>query len=194
MGWEGAYEVSSLGRVRSLDRVITDRLGRTHTRKGKIRKLQVKVDGHIAVDLKKNNFRKTYQVHRLMAKSFLPNPHGLPLVRPLNDEPGDNRIENLAWGDKSDNGNDAVRNGKHFWANRTSCSQGHPYQGDSFYDSGRQRVCRVCRRNIYGVKEPTKHGTYSGYVTFGCRCKECVEAGAKYRKERYDKSKIDGSR
>lgn len=49
--------------------------------------------------------------HRLIAECFIPNPKNLPIVRHLNDNPYDIRLSNLAWGTKSDNMNDAVKNG-----------------------------------------------------------------------------------
>lgn len=184
MGREGLYEVSSLGRVRSLTLKVRDKNGRLQTRPGMIRKLQVGSGDHRTVDLKTRGVRKTVQVHRLMAEAFLPNPGRLPIVRHLNDIPYDNRIENLSWGTYSDNGHDMVRNGLHYFAKRDRCSRGHLYTEESSYRNRKQRVCRTCRREDYGAKEPPNHGTYSGYVTFGCRCAECKEAGRIYRMKR----------
>ena len=56
-----------------------------------------------------NPLRKS--MHVLIAEMFIPNPKKLPIVRHLNDNPNDNSLQNLAWGTKSDNMNDAVRNG-----------------------------------------------------------------------------------
>lgn len=78
----------------------------------KILKLHQYSNGYLFATLpdKAGKFR-TYSLHRLLANTFIPNPEKLPLVRHLNDNRLDNRIENLAWGTQRDNRNDSVRNG-----------------------------------------------------------------------------------
>ena len=104
-GWEGFYEVSSCGRVRSLDRIVKWGKHRKTFYKGRIlktdRKLAKGYPTIVFVAGKKE--RQTITVHRLMAKTFLRNPHNFPIVRHLNDIPKDNRLENLAWGTLADN-------------------------------------------------------------------------------------------
>jgi hypothetical protein len=51
------------------------------------------------------------KIHRILAELFIPNPDFLPIVRHLNDNPLDNRIENLSWGSPLDNEKDKIRNG-----------------------------------------------------------------------------------
>ena len=55
---------------------------------------------------------KNAKAHRLVAEAYIPNPGNLPLVRHLDDNPLNNHISNLAWGTKSDNTFDGIRNGK----------------------------------------------------------------------------------
>lgn len=193
VGWEGLYEVSSKSRIRTIGRTILTKDGKTRKVPERIRKIQTRVCGHLSIDLKDEGKRGTYLVHRLVAAAFIPNPHNHPLVRHLNDDPGDNRLENLAWGAKTDNSFDMVRNGLHYWASRIACSRGHTYTEESTRVTSKQRNCRECVRENYGVKEPPNHGTYSGYVTFGCRCEPCRSAGKEYRRVRNAKSKIVSS-
>lgn len=54
---------------------------------------------------------KRKYLHRAIAEAFIPNPDNLPMVRHLNDDPTDNRVENLAWGTQTDNMQDCIRNG-----------------------------------------------------------------------------------
>lgn len=56
---------------------------------------------------------KNVKLHRLLAEVYIPNPHNYPLVRHLNSNRKDNRIENLAWGTSKDNREDDIRNGIH---------------------------------------------------------------------------------
>lgn len=68
--------------------------------------------GYLFFDLWLPEGQVSIAQHRIIAECFIPNPNNHPLVRHLNDNVFDIRIENLAWGTKSDNMNDAVRNGK----------------------------------------------------------------------------------
>lgn len=143
-GHEGKYQASSLGRIRSLDRYI-ETSAYTQFRKGKVLKPGSKKKGHLYVSLGKGQRR---YVHRLVAATFIGEiPPGM-LVRHLNDIPSDNRVENLAIGNMSDNLHDAVRNGRHAMANRTTCKKGHPYSEENTYiipGSG-SRACRTCAK------------------------------------------------
>lgn len=58
--------------------------------------------------------KRKYLVHRLVAEAFIPNPKHYPLVRHLNDIPGDDRVENLAWGTSKMNRDDSIRNGSDY--------------------------------------------------------------------------------
>lgn len=89
-------------------------------------------------------------VHRLVALAFIgPCPDG-QMVRHLNDEPSDNRLANLAYGDMSQNQMDAFRNGRRVHV--SECHRGHLLYGPNVYHhpSG-QRVCKECRRG-YAAK------------------------------------------
>lgn len=81
-GYEGIYEVSSYGRVRSLKRVVNGKPGQLIPKKGIILKqsLLERGGGYYRVMLSKNNKGKHFLVHRLVAEAFIPNPDGLPVV------------------------------------------------------------------------------------------------------------------
>lgn len=96
-GYEGLYEVSNLGRVRSLDRIVNYNDGRKRLFKSCVLKAAIKKNGYLIVSLHKNGEHKTPLVHRLVAKAFIPNPNNLPQVNHINEIKTDNRIENLEW-------------------------------------------------------------------------------------------------
>ena len=77
-GFEGRYEVSNLGRVKSLERTVTSKnhYGTFQRRvREKMLKLIKNSEGYLQVDLSKNGTRKQYLVHRLVAEAFIPNPY-----------------------------------------------------------------------------------------------------------------------
>lgn len=103
VGFEGYYEVSDWGRLRSLDRQIVTRSGKQKPYKGKIISLHHHVTGYVMAILHKNRFKKTAKIHRLVAEAFIPNPEGKPDVNHLNGIKDDNRLENLEWATASEN-------------------------------------------------------------------------------------------
>ena len=104
-GYEG-YQVSSEGRVRSLDRWVVYKNGKKRFRKGMILKPFLNNCGYFQVYLGKNGKQKWLKVHRLVAKAFIPNPDNLPEVNHINEfDKTDNKVENLEWCDRSYNVN-----------------------------------------------------------------------------------------
>ena len=94
-----------------------------------------------------------HYVHRLVALAFLGQPPvGKYLVRHLNGDKRDNRVENLAWGDDADNMADsllqgAIKRGTAHPCFRSHCQRGHELTGDNVkvFPTGKRR-CRVCMR------------------------------------------------
>jgi hypothetical protein len=95
--YEGLYQVSNLGRVKSLTREWVNQIGVKCRRNGTIKKLYVENRGYVIVNLWRNSKGKTYFVHQLVAMAFLGHiPNGLKLVVDhINDNPSDNKVENL---------------------------------------------------------------------------------------------------
>jgi hypothetical protein len=109
--WIGLYEVSSLGRVRSLDRVIQREMGTT-TRKGRVLKPTVHPGGYLVVGLTKDGHGSQRLVHRLVAYSFHGDPPGEEYEAAHED--GDRlnpRLDNVSWKTKAENAADKRRHG-----------------------------------------------------------------------------------
>lgn len=98
-GYIGIYEVSSLGRVRSLDRIIMRPHGREMVKKGAmLNSTPDKRCGYVRVTLQKGDrFRHKASVHRLVAQAFIPNPERKPVVHHRDGNRANNRVENLEW-------------------------------------------------------------------------------------------------
>lgn len=96
-GYEGLYEVSNLGRVRSLDRIIKRRKNGNIVYKGMILKLQIKKKKRYGIILTKNHTTRNFMVHRLVAEAFIPNPKHLETVNHKDENPFNNNVNNLEW-------------------------------------------------------------------------------------------------
>ena len=101
-GYEGLYQVSNLGRVKSLNY--------NRTKKEKILKPRSNKDGYLRVVLYKEGKSKQYLVHRLVAQAFIPNPDNKPQVNHKDDNKTNNKVENLEWVTSKENANYGTRN------------------------------------------------------------------------------------
>lgn len=90
------YEVSNLGRVRSIDRRVNSRNGKRLV-KGQILKQWIDKDGYCRVTLNLNQRKKHYGIHRLVALSFIKNPENKPQVNHKDGNKQNNRVDNLEW-------------------------------------------------------------------------------------------------
>ena len=111
-GYEGLYQVSNEGRVKSLERSYTERNGRkaTHTLKERILRPSKNSKKYCSVMLSKNGSEKRYLVHRLVAQAFVPNPNDYPAVNHKDENPKNNKVENLEWCTYEYNSNYGTRN------------------------------------------------------------------------------------
>ena len=87
-GYEGLYQASTYGRVRSLPRATTS---------GRVLKPKVEKIGYLRLSLSKDNSIETKLVHRLISLTFIPNPNNFPQVNHLDEDKTNNRVENLEW-------------------------------------------------------------------------------------------------
>jgi hypothetical protein len=148
--YEGVYEVSDQGRMRSVDRMVPYKDGRkSRFQPGQNLRVSPGPTGYPQATLNHNGAFEVVLVHRLVLRAFIgPCPSGCECLH-ANDIKTDNRLTNLSWNTPSANKFDLVRNGKHWAANKTHCPRGHEYSPENTYVRDGRRWCRQCRREKY---------------------------------------------
>ena len=136
-GYEGKYQVSNLGRVKSL--------GNNKSKKEKILK-HINSCGYSNVNLYKNGKKKPFLVHRLVAMHFIENPNNYSQVNHKDENPTNNRVDNLEWCTHEYNLNYGTRN------KRTSESMKGKYKG-SKNPASRKVQCITTGKKFNTVKE-----------------------------------------
>ncbi|WP_211339176.1 NUMOD4 motif-containing HNH endonuclease [Salana multivorans] len=146
VGYEGLYEVSDRGRVRSLDRLSAAGA----PQRGRVLRPSIAKGGYPMVSLYRDRGRSTRTVHRLVLLAFVgPEPEGAEACH-RDGNPTNNALPNLYWGTHSENMHDAVRHGRNRQARRTTCPLGHPLEWPNLVPSTwwkhGHRQCRACHR------------------------------------------------
>jgi hypothetical protein len=116
--YEGLYQASNLGRIKSLDRVLKgkgkNQFGSTFDmiKKGRILKQQITKKGYLKAYLIKDGKSKTFASHRIIALTFIPNPDNYKFINHKDENKVNNRVDNLEWCTQSYNINYGTRNKK----------------------------------------------------------------------------------
>ncbi len=143
----GLYEVSDLGRVRSVDRVVEYRDGRRVQWSGMALAPRTDLKGYARVNLCRNSVRTTFLVHRLVLVAFRgPCPAGMEACHgPAGN--GDNSLTNLRWDTHGRNIRDLIDGGHHNNGRKTTCKRGHPFTTENTRVLSRgARACLTCER------------------------------------------------
>lgn len=205
VGYEGLYEVSDHGRVRSLDRFIPSPRGKSGKRRHKGRILAATVSpatGYRTVTLADAaGGRKLYYalVHRLVLEAFVgPCPDGMECCHKDLDRSNE-ALSNLRWDTRSANTLDAVNHKTNANARRTHCPRGHPYDRVEKRRDRTGRACKKCRddlrRERTNARVRSSTHCFRGHPLDGVSkrsdgtprryCKTCaLEAGRRYRERR----------
>ena len=111
IGYEGYYQISNYGLVKSLDRVVDKNIGQKKLLKSRLLKQGIDKDGYKHVILYKNGRGSIFKTHKLVAIAFIDNPNNKKEINHKNGVKTDNKIENLEWCTRSENVKHAFKNG-----------------------------------------------------------------------------------
>ncbi|GJJ22261.1 NUMOD4 motif-containing HNH endonuclease [Mycolicibacterium mageritense] len=146
-GFEGVYEVSNLGRVKSLPRMTPTRWGTPRFHAGGILKAKTSpTTGYVCVTLVDANrgLKRYANIHRLVLDAFVgPCPDGMEACHNDGDR-ANARLDNLRWDTRSANTLDAVHQRTNHHAKKTRCPNGHLYDGVYHGKRGTSRYCKRC--------------------------------------------------
>lgn len=144
-GYEGRYEVSDQGEVRSL---VSGRPLTPYRDRG----------GYLRVGPRSDRQKKrSIPVHRLVLEAFIgPRPAGL-VVRHLNGDRNDNSLPNLTYGTPAENAQDSLRHGTNANSRKGSCPYGHAYDETNTRSYRGQRRCRACDRDRHRMYRLVRH-------------------------------------
>lgn len=107
--YDGLYQISNHGRVKSLDRIIMRCDGSIRHFRGRILRHGGAKKGYAIIQLSENGKVRGHAIHRLVAEAFIPNPENKKEVNHKNGIKSDNRDENLEWSSRSENNRHAIR-------------------------------------------------------------------------------------
>ena len=113
VGYEGWYQISSFGRVKSLDRYVKRKDGVVQFKKGIIKTPKTNSDGYNIITLSKNGYDKTIAIHILVARHFLKNENNLHEVNHKDFNRKNNHVYNLEWVTHQDNILHSKKNGRY---------------------------------------------------------------------------------
>lgn len=157
-GYEGTYEVSTLGRVRSLNRVVERSDGIKRTYKSRILKPCISYNGYAQVKLQINSTSKGQTIHRLVAIAFIPNIENKPQVNHKDGNKLNNQASNLEWITPSENIKHQITTG--LQPKQSIGKESSNYKGDIHVFDSTGTLVDI----LVGKKDMVSKGYNPGYI------------------------------
>ena len=169
-GFEGLYQISNLGRVKSLERHICyydTRWGRYVDKVNKERILKSVGDTYQIIQLRKDNKYFPKYIHRLVASAFIPNPENKPEVNHKDRNPRNNRLDNLEWVTSKENTLHLISSGYDMGANT---------RGKQLTDEHKRKISKSLKGHSSYVRTQETKDRYRRSYKYACPVK-CLEDG-----------------
>ena len=112
-GYEGLYQISNYGSVKSLPKLIKRNLGNNYISKEKIMTPQKSLKGYLSIQLSKNGLNKRFYIHRLVANAFIGEIEGLTIDH-FNNNKSDNKVSNLSIMTQNENYKKYIKENRHY--------------------------------------------------------------------------------
>jgi hypothetical protein len=193
VGYEGYYDVSNLGRVRSLDRLVFHKDGKTRRQKGVVLSPGLTDTGRLTVSLSVSDVAQSHHVPNLVLIAFVGQcPPNMECCHE-NGTAADNRLSNLRWDTHSSNMLDKQRHGTDHMRNRIECPLGHKLVEPNLVvnvavQTG-HRNCLACALSWQRVRKARRRGIELDRKTVADECYERVMNGTTSSSKRYDLSR-----
>lgn len=148
-GYEGYYEVSNLGRIKSIERMVKWK-GRERFVKETIKATNIDKGGYPVVTLCRDCKSTSVKVHRIIAEAFIPNPDNKPLIDHINTIRTDNRVENLRWCTNQENCNNPItlRNARKNNYTKESCAKANETKRKRKTMTAPKFVCQYTKQGL----------------------------------------------
>lgn len=156
-GYEGIYQVSNLGRLKSLERIVHSKKWDRREPSKILSPPQLK-SGYLIASLHKEGKTKSVLLHRLIAKAFIPNPNNLPQVNHKDGNKQNNMIDNLEWVSAQDNIIHAYTNNLMHPAHGIKINVGH------FVEEDIRNIRRMALTGMSQRKIAAEYGVHQGSI------------------------------
>lgn len=182
-GYEGLYQISNLGIIKSLNRAVNSRLDNEgnpimNIRKGRFLKQTINNQGYYRIILYKSSISKSYFIHKLLGIHFIDNPDNKDVVNHIDGNPSNNKLSNLEWATYSEDKQHAVNTG-------LIHSGGNNYNAKSINQYTLNGIFIKTWESMMDIKRDL--GIDNRYVSAVCRNKQKTACGFKWKYNIKDK-------
>ena len=164
-GYIGFYQVSNLGRVKRLEHA--DKMG--HVYKERIVKCSDNGNGYIRVHLSKNGVAEWHLVHRLVAKAFITTKKNCDIVNHLDNNPSNNRVDNLEWTDDKGNMQHATKQGRMHYQPQNLLKAQESRKRPVIAENGKETLYFKCAKDAESMGFNHRHIANCCNKRYGCK-------------------------
>ena len=198
-GYEGLYQISNFGNVKSLDNTVIYSNRRIRKHKSKLLKFGI-CRGYCIVNLYKNKRSSSSKVHRLVAQAFIPNPENKPTVNHKDGNKQNNCVDNLEWATIKENNNHAYTIGLMENAKRVRANNMAVISKKYLTTRIQKRIKKICQYDMKGnflqeydsVIQACKINKFNSPQNIRSCCQDKTQSAYGYKwsyKEKYEEKK-----